>query len=86
MNIQADGIYHLDKHSLGRSVVYVSGTLGGGTASLGYGKDGEVFPLLEGILAIDEQYLVEHGNNMDIYLTLVGSSGADLDVVCRGIG
>ena len=86
MNITVDGLYKVSK-SGGITSVLVAGSLGGGTASLGYTTgDGTFVPFTDGIVAIGEQYEIKHGGGIKAFIQLTGSSGADLDVQFGPIG
>lgn len=83
MIINADGVTKLNANTGSSvSVVYVSGDLGGGVGTLGYTNgSAEFVPLTDGAVEIGGQYQVNHGGGQNIFLELVGSSAAALDVV-----
>jgi len=61
----------------GASVVYLSGTAGGATVTLGYYDDYETFiPLVTGLLTVGEQYTVEQGGSaVNIYAMVASATG-----------
>ena len=90
MIITEDGNHKLNmlgisKKNTGSSVVYVNGSLGGGTGTLSYADDfGTIVPLLDGLVAVGGQYQINHGSDIPIYLVLAGSTGASLSVKATG--
>lgn len=85
MLITVDGVYKLEVQNVGTSVIYVSGSLGGGTATLGYMAGSGFVGLTDGALAEDTQTEVRHGMGMKLVVQLVGSSTPSLEVMIRGI-
>ena len=89
MIITADGDHKL-KTKGGISAVYVSGSAGGGTITLGT-KSGDTFTAYKDadgadtIAAVGEQYEIRHGLGVDICVKLVTSSNASLTVSANGI-
>lgn len=89
MKITADGL-HILPTSGKANALYVTGSLGGGTATVGYVMDGTFISLKDDTgnpvtLDIDEQYVVYHGQNMDIVIELAGSTSPDLRVLAREV-
>jgi hypothetical protein len=89
MILTANGTYKLD--TVGReSIIYVSGSLGGGTATVGYMASG-VFTALKDdtpadiTLSIGIQYDLKHGQNMDIYVQLAGATAPSLEIITKEI-
>ena len=80
MQLNTNGIHRITHDSVGTHTVLISGSLGGGTAELGYLTDGFV-ALTGGSLALGQQYKVEAGAGVDLYINLAGSSAANLDVI-----
>ena len=76
--ITADGNYSLaTDFKPNKTIIYVSGTIGTATINITYKNDaGAYLPLVNGLLAIGDQYEVTHGANMDIYLTVATASGS----------
>lgn len=72
------------------SAIYVNGSLGGGTAKVGYitsigfvsYKDNEGFDL---VLEIGSQQEIRHGQNKVICVNLVSSTGAALDITAYSV-
>lgn len=81
IDITAGGSYRLNgKHSMGSSIVYLSGDLGGATAVLtGFGG-----ALVDGTVAIGTQYQVRHGRDADLFLVVSGGS-PDFSVKVSGL-
>jgi len=71
------------------SIVYVSGTLGGGVAKLGYIASGVFVPFVvdsaELTLTTGEQYELHHGYNMPVFLQLVGSTSPNLEIIVKWV-
>ena len=84
MKIIEDGLFDLETTAVSSSVVYVSGSLGGGVATLGYTDDDGFIPLTDGVVAVGSQFVINHGSNMHVFIQLVGASGADLTVISKG--
>ena len=84
MQLTKNGIHRITNDSQGTHAVLVSGSLGGGTAALGYFAGGFV-PLADGALAVGKQVKVEAGVGVDLYIELKGSTGAKLDVLAGGL-
>lgn len=90
MNITADGTYAINKFNgvskknSPTSIVYLSGSLGGGTATLKYGDGDNMIPLSDGLLSVGEQYTIEHGTDMSIFLVIAGSTTPDLNLLVTG--
>lgn len=82
MNIKKDGNYILNAgHSMSKSVVYISGIMGGATLTL------QVFgiPLVDGVITSGIQYEVHHGVDVTLEAVITGSTGMDADIHCVGI-
>ena len=89
MKITEDGNYPINYNGISkknstRSILYISGNLGGGTAALHYGDGDTLVPLIDGALTPGEQYQIAHGTDIAIILVIAGSSGADLNVSVTG--
>ena len=86
MYISEDKTVLLEGMGAMASVVYISGSLGGGTAAIGYYTQG-VFTPLSGASSLDtgEQYEIRHGYGMPLFIQLVGSTSPTLTVIARGI-
>ena len=80
MQLTQNGIHRITHDSAGTHSVLISGSFGGGTAVLGYMADSFV-ELTGGALALNQQYKVEAGSGVALYINLTGSTGAELDVI-----
>lgn len=70
------------------SVIYVSGDLGGGVATLGYVYEGALVSLKDEtgadiILESGKQYLVNHGHDMNLAVELTGSTAASVLITVK---
>lgn len=83
MNITADGVYHVKTGAGAQGTsLLVSGSLGGGTAKVGYmTPEGVFIPLTDGVLVINEQVEVRHGVGVPIYIELTGSSNPNVGIL-----
>ena len=85
MKITLDGEYKLEVDASSSSIIYVSGSDGGGTITLGYMDDNGFVPLTDGTLQVGEQYEVNHGAGMYLFVKLTGSTGASITVITKGM-
>ena len=85
MKITEDGYTLLDTQANSVSIIYVSGSLGGGTATLGYYDDTGFVALTEGALTIGSQTEVRHGSGMQLFVHLTGAVTPSLIVLRKGI-
>ena len=85
MKITVNGLHPMDVQGYGSSVVYVSGSLGGGVATLGYGTDDGFVALTDGVLEVGKQLEVTHGLGMALLVQMAGSTGANLEVMVKGL-
>ena len=78
MVIKKNGNYALkplEETRSGTSIVYVSGDLGGAVAVISYKTlAGVIEPYVDGVVIIGEQYKVEHGIGVDLFLHVTGVS------------
>ena len=81
--IYDNGVHNLTSDYVsGVTSLFVSGSLGGGTARLGYvDSTGTFIPFTDGSVLVGEQYEVRHGKGNPLMLELLGSTGAALE--CR---
>lgn len=86
--LTADGDYLVNrKHKDSSSAIYTYGVLGAATAVLQY-KDitGSFKPFKDGLLVIDDQTLLDHGSEVEVYVTVTGSDGSTaIGITCAGI-
>jgi hypothetical protein len=87
MKITTDGRYKLNPNTAASiTTVLATGSLGGGVATLGYtSSDATFIPLVDGAIEVGGQYEVRHGSGVHVFLNLVGSSGAALEVIVGAI-
>lgn len=86
VNITEDGEYELNANGHISTVVYVTGDLGGGTATIGYLDSASAFVAFSAGAAIaGEQYKVEHGDDVRLAIKLISSTAADMDVETRSL-
>lgn len=82
LNITKDGAYLINKeHSMGTSIVYISGNLGGGTFTL-TAPGGAI---TDGLMVLGEQYKVEHGAGAPLSIVVAGSTAPDVTIKCVGL-
>ena len=76
MKILSDGDYKLNNSSgLSVSILYLSGIAGSATVSVGYkNEEGTIVPLLGGEVALGQQYPIQHGKDVELYLQVSGST------------
>lgn len=90
MKLTANGNYKITTNLSGIAsgvyILYVSGATGTATAILTYKDEDEVYvPLVDGQLAVGEQYTVHTGLHLDLYVTVTGADGATaINVMARG--
>lgn len=59
------------------SIVYVSGTFSTATLTIVYlDNSGTFIALTDGVLAVDNQYLIEHGVGVAIYAQIASADGS----------
>lgn len=80
MKIETNAIHPIQTKG-SASVIYVAGSLGGGTATLGYVYEGALVSLKDETgsditLESGKQYIVNHGHNMNLAIELSGSTAA----------
>jgi len=82
LHIQDNGTFVLnDIHNLSKSIVYISGNLGGATVDIvGYGG-----VMTDGSSLSTGQFEIRHGVNSRIYLKVSGGTGIDMNVRCVGL-
>ena len=77
MRITENGEFLLPTQMFIGSILYISGTLGGGTATV---KSGAI-ELVEGGVIVGERYTIDHGQGTGVTITVTG--GTDVDCVIR---
>lgn len=91
MIIVKNGAYPLIKPIVGDSssttVVYVSGAFSGATASLvQFNTDKEAIPLVDGAVISGEQYIVDHGFGVLVYVRVENATaGTRINVEAGGL-
>jgi hypothetical protein len=75
--ITANGDYSLNtSFKPNKTVIYVSGEMGGASVNVTYKNTaGAYLPLSDSNLTTGQQYEVNHGANMDIFLTVTNAGG-----------
>ena len=80
MLITANGSYALKpikEAASGTSIVYVSGTLSTATATISYkDSEGTVVPYTDGVVVSGDQYKIEHGQGVDLFLVVASADGS----------
>lgn len=81
MIITKNGSHYLRPDSVGKSsgssVVLVSGVMGTASATITYkNDDGDHIPLVDGIVIAPDEFFVEHGVGMAVFLTVTGADAA----------
>lgn len=79
--LTTNGTHLLDSGNSGKSngtsIVYISGALGTAVAVLQYlDATGNFVSLTDGTVVIDEQYTVDHGVGVNIYLDISSADGS----------
>jgi hypothetical protein len=73
MKITADGTFALPTNGAS-TIIYVAGTLGGGTLEVGYNIGPTFYPYTAITLTVGGQFIVDHGEGMTIQIKLAGST------------
>lgn len=81
MIIIADGTHKITKKGdvdkFSTSIIYVSGTFDSATAKLVYyDESGTAVDLIDGALTVNNQYKIEHGRGVDLYVTVASAGGS----------